>query len=676
MAHTQDNRHIAITTPLGKDVLLLKAFRGHEAVSQLFSYELELLSEVNPKIDFKAIVGKRVTITVKHSGGTRFIDGFVRRFSQGSGDAVFASYSAEIVPWLWMLTQTADCRIFQNKTVPDIIQAIFKDLGFTDFKISLVGSFSPREYCVQYRETDFNFVSRLMEQYGITYFFEHADGRHTLVLVNSPTAHPDAAPSAVRFHAPTGAIVAPDDVVSEFTKVQEIRPAKYALTDYNFETPSVSLDVSVSSVNAAPEASKFEIYDYPGEYLKKAEGDAVVKMRIEEEESQAVIVHGESGCRQFTAGSKFTLREHARADFNGPYVLTSVHHSASEQGYDSGGGDGDHSYSNTFTCIPADARFRPQRATPRPIVQGSQTAEVVGPAGEEIFTDKFGRVKVQFHWDREGTKNENSSCWIRVSHPWAGKLWGSVAIPRIGQEVIVDFLEGDPDQPIVTGRVYNGEQMPPYALPAGGMISGVKSNSTKGGGGYNEISLDDTKGTEKIVIHAQYDMATTIEHDETITVGNNRTESVGKDESISIGGNRTESVAKNETVDIGDNRSTSIGKNETVAVSGNRSESVSKDETIEIEGNRTEQVGKKEQVTVNDTRSHSVGKDDSLEVGKNLQISAGDSVTIKTGSASLTMKKDGTIALKGKDITIEATGKIAVKAAKDVTIKGQKILEN
>jgi len=301
-------------------------------------------------------------------------------------------------------------------------------------------------------------------------------------------------------------------------------------------------------------------------------------------------------------------------------------------------------------------------------VQGSQTAEVVGPKGEEIYTDKFGRVKVQFHWDREGKKNESSSCWVRASQPWAGQGWGSVSIPRIGQEVVVDFLEGDPDQPIILGRMYNGERMPPYALPAGGMVSGVKSNTTPGGGGNNEISLDDTKGKEKIVIHGQYDMDSKIEHDVTKQVGN--------DETITIGGNRTETVTKDESITIHGGRTEDVAKDETISITGNRTLTVSKSQSTDITENRTQSIGKSETVSVGDKRTQQVTKDDTLDVGKNLQITAGDSIIIKTGDASLTMKKDGTITLKGKDITVTGSGKITVKADGDVILKGSKISQN
>src|SRR5919198_2545377 len=472
MAYIQEKRFIAIDTPLGEDVLLLQGFTGSEGISRLFSFDLNLLAETS-SIAFNKIVGQRVTIRIDLADESkRYINGFISRFAQSGSDRRFTHYQAEMVPWLWFLTRTADCRIFQNMTVPDIITKIFKDLGFTDFKNMLEGTFEPREYCVQYRETDFNFVSRLMEQYGIFYFFEHEEKKHTLVLANSPNAHrPCPGQEKARCEQLVGA-VDEEDVVTSCSMEQELRPGKYALTDYNFETPSTSLAVNVASTVTVGGNGKYEVYDYPGEYLKKGQGERLVKLRMEEEEAPHVVASGAGTCRAFTPGYRFDLVGHYAPKMDKCYVLTDVQHVASlGDSYAEGrGGNGAASYSNHFTCIPYDVPYRSPRVTPRPIVQGPQTAIVVGPGGEEIHTDKYGRVKVQFHWDREGKRNENSSCWIRVSHPWAGKGWGAVAIPRIGQEVIVDFLEGDPDQPIITGRVYNAEQMPPFGFPAGAVV--------------------------------------------------------------------------------------------------------------------------------------------------------------------------------------------------------------
>ena len=605
---------MAVTTPLGKDVLLLRGFSGHEAMSRLFRFDLDLVSESAPAIHFDDIVGKTVTVSVKHAGGTRYFNGIVSRFSQRENEGSLACYHAEVVPAFWLLTRTADCRIFQRMTVPEIVAKIFNDLGLSNFRMQIQGAMERREFCVQYRETDFQFVSRLMEQYGIFYFFEHTYGKHAMVVANTPAAYQTCNPESVRFQS-TIAAPAPSGVVHGFEKLQEIRSGKWSMTDYNFEMPNVSLAVTAGSATGN---HALEVYDFPGEYAQRFDGEGLVKIRLEEEETFRQVARGASGCPQLVAGARFKISGNSRPDLDGAYVLTSVTHHATEPGYGSAGGG--FSYENSFSSIPSAVPFRPPRTTRRPVVQGSQTAEVVGVGGEELHTDKFGRVKVQFHWDREGRRDDNSSCWIRVSHPWAGAQWGTMSIPRIGQEVVVSFLDGDPDRPIITGSVYNAEQMPPYPLPAGAVVSGTKSNSTKGGGGFNEMSLDDTAGKERITVHAQRDMH------------------------VTIGLDSAESVGNNQTVTVGSARSNAVGANETLTVGANRT------------------------VTV--------GRDDALEVGRHLVITAADSVTIKTGSASLTLKKDGTITLKGKDIAISGSGAINVRADGDVVIRGSKVVTN
>jgi type VI secretion system secreted protein VgrG len=689
--------------------MLLQGLTGHEGISQLFSFDLDLLSE-DSSISFNQIVGQKVTLTITLAdGGNRHINGFVSRFAQSGGDERFTHYRAEVVPWLWFLTRTTDCRIFQRMTIPDIITKIFRDLGFTDFKNMLQGSFEPRDYCVQYRETDLNFVSRLMEEYGILYYFEHEEDKHTLVLANSPSAHkPCPEQPEARCNFAPGALL-DEDTITGWQMEQELRPGKYALTDYNFETPSTSLAVNVATTVNGGSNGKYEIYDFPGEYLKKAQGEQLVKIRMEEEEAPHTVVSGASTCRAFTPGYRFDLTGHYSQQMERSYVLTEVQHVASVgESYSEAGADVDQSYSNHFTCIPHDVPFRPSRVTPKPTVQGPQTAIVVGRSGEEIYTDKYGRVKVQFHWDREGKRDENSSCWVRVSHPWAGKGWGAVAIPRIGQEVIVDFLEGDPDQPIITGRVYNAEQMPPYGLPAGGVVSGLKSNSTKGGGGYNELIMDDTKGNELIRVHGQYDMDSTIEHDlrehvlhdrsrdvtnnETFMIGNDQTETIGGNQTLSVAKNRTRTVTQNEIVTVALTRTHSVGVNEminvgaaqevnvggaqTVTVGLERAVTVGLSQHVTIGNDLSESIGDNHQENVGDSRTTSVGKDDALKVGKSIIIEAGDQIVIKTGQASILMKKDGEIQIKGKNINIIGSGKINIKASADVSIKGSTVKNN
>jgi len=628
MSYTQTNRRIAISTPLGKDTLLLRGFSGTEAISQLFHFDLDLLSE-NDSINFQALVGKNVTLRIFDAeGAERHWNGFISRLSQGSQDRRLTAYRAQMVPWLWFLTRTADCRIFQNKTVPDIIQKIFSDLKFQDFELRLYGSFAPREYCVQYRETDFNFVSRLMEEEGIYYYFKHEDSKHVLVLANDPAAHePCPSQKTARYDFRGGAVIY-EDVVTGWHHQEEFRTGAWAQTDYNFETPSTSLAVTVNGKNP------YEIYEYPGEYGARGEGDRLARIRLQEQTTPGVVSQGSSGCRHFTSGFKFTLEDHYRSDLNKAYLLTAVRHVATQTDYQVGGSSSEElTYRNTFECIPFSAPFCPQRVTPQPFVQGCQTAVVVGPAGEEIYTDKYGRVKVQFHWDREGKKNENSSCWVRVSHPWAGQGWGAISIPRIGQEVIVDFLEGNPDMPIIVGRVYNAEQMPPFGMPSGAVVSGIKSNSTKGGGGYNEISLNDTKGTELINIHAQYDQQKKVEHDERVNIGNDRTEEVGRDEKITIDRDRTEEVKHDESIKIGNDKAEIVIRDRSLQVERDKNERVLRHKKVHIVGNHSENVDGAMSVVIGKTLSESVLINYAETVGGAMEVTVGGILALSAGGA-------------------------------------------
>jgi type VI secretion system secreted protein VgrG len=496
---------------------------------------------------------------------------------------------------------------------------------------------------------------------------------------------------------------------------QVLQPGKYALTDYNFIDPGTDLLVDAATTVTVGNNADLEIYDYPGVYVnlggendgKLGPGDTRVQVRCEEGDCQAVIHQGDGCCRAFGTGYTFDLEGHNRADLNTTYLLTEIDHFLVQRGNLVSGADVTAEYSNSFECIAQAVPFRPERLTEKPRVRGPQTAVVTGPSGEEIYTDKYGRVKVEFHWDRESQGDENSSCWIRVAQNLAGKEWGMIFHPRIGQEVVVDFLEGDPDRPLITGRVYNARQPIPYSAPT---QSGIKTRSSKEGSpdNFNEIRFEDLKGSEELYIHA--------EKNETIVVEADKSESVGNNESVSIGNDRTESVGNDETVTIGNNESRTIGTNRTVAVGA--------DEGLTVGANRTRQVGGSESVTVGVTRTHtvavneaisvgaaqeitvgavravtvganqdlnvganlsetvggdhavSVGKDEKITVGEKLSIVAGDEVTIATGKAKIVMKKDGTINIEGKDITLKGSGKITVKASKNVIIKGKKILQN
>ena len=632
MAYTQENRRIGIGTALGPDVLLLSSFRGDEGISRLFRYDLELLS-VDESVDFDALIGKNVTFwIVLADGSARYINGQISRFSQGARDPNFTSYHAEVVPWLWFLTRTADCRIFQNKKTPDIIQQIFNEFGFKDYALRLYGSFAEREYCVQYRETSFNFISRLMEEEGIFYFFEHENGKHTLVLANSPTENkPCPQQPNVRFDKSAGAWQQ-DDVILEWRLQQELRPGKYALTDYDFENPLTDLSVNVSGKGA------YELYDYPGEYVKRGDGDTRVRIRLQEAETPYVVGYGSSDCRDFISGYTFNMTDHYRDSQNQSYVLTAVHHVANQGADFVSGSDDDFHYRNTFECIPASTPFRPSRLTPEPVIQGAQTAVVVGPSGEEIFTDKYGRVKVQFHWDREGKLDENSSCWIRVAQLWAGKKWGAMYIPRIGQEVIVDFLEGDPDKPIITGRVYNAEQMPPYDLPAEKTKSAVKSYSSQGGGGFNEIRFEDKKGDEQVFVHGEKDLE--------IRVKNDRKEWIGEDRHLIVVRDKLEQIQRDDHHDVTRDRIENVGRDHHVQVVGKEAIKVQGSHSFTVQGDVIEQF----------QGNHSSQVTQALYIkGMNVVIEAATDLTIKVGGNFIDINSGG-VFITGTMVMINSGG--------------------
>ncbi len=551
MARTQLHRHIGIGTPLGEDVLLLRSLSYSEALGSLFEMQLELLSE-EKAIKFEDIVGKNVTARLSlPDGKVRYFNGYVSRFYQAGQERRLANYIATVVPWLWFLTQTSDCRIFQEKTVPDIIKEVLGDYGFTaDLDDRLSGNYRKWEYCVQYRETAFNFVSRLMQQEGIYYFFEHEDGKHTLVLVDSPAAHlPYSGYGEVPFYPPTDQL-REEEHIFDWRIEQKIHPGAYTHTDFDFKKPRKPLVASRESDR--PNADlKYEIFDFPGEYVEFSDGDAYARTRIEEIQADYEVVHGEATARGLSAGFTFSVKNTPRKDQEGTYLITRASLFASTDAYDSGDSGAGDAFGCSFTAIDSEVAYRSKRTAPEPRIRGPQTAIVVGSKGKEIYPDEYGRVKVQFHWDRRSKADENSSCWIRVAQVWAGKEWGAIHIPRVGQEVIVEFLEGDPDRPIITGRVYNGQAMPPYGLPGNKTVSTVKSNSSKGGGGCNEIRFEDKKGKEQVLIHAERNEDICVKGDAKETIGGDRHlivkgdqfEQVDGDKHLTVKGDQNEKVA-------------------------------------------------------------------------------------------------------------------------------------
>lgn len=505
MPATQANRELEFYSPLGSDILLLHHFKVEEKLGRLFKCEVTLRSKAED-IDFESLLGENVTIRLNVSRAEeRYFNGFITDFTQGKNKEGFATYFATVSPWLWFLKRTNDCRIFQEQSAVDIIESVFRDNGYTEFELRLDNTYRLREYTVQYRESDFNFVSRLMEEEGIYYYFEHHKDFHKLIICDSYSSHETitAYEDGIAFHPPDSTTIRHEDIITHWKHKRTIKSGSVVLDDYNFKEPRAFIRNDYSSPEDHAK-SKEEVYDYPGKYQSFDEGKHYAKIRQEEMHSKYAVIKGKSNAREFGAGGLMSMMKYPREDQNIEYLITNVIHEANQDAFGStqGGGSG-FIYKNKFQVIKATTPFRSKRTSKASIVEGPQSARVVGPKGEEIHCDKYGRVKVQFPWDRYGKADENSSCWIRVSQNWAGRKWGTIHIPRIGQEVVVDFLEGNPDKPIITGRVYNADLMPPYELPSKKNVSGVKTRSTKGGGGFNEITMDDTKDEEQIFIHAQ-----------------------------------------------------------------------------------------------------------------------------------------------------------------------------
>lgn len=676
---TQDNRRFAVTAPNGEqNLLLMREMTVHEAISGLFRIQLSCLSET-ADIQFADMIGGPISIrmTLPEGGdaGERHFHGVVSRFSQGPPHGRFVTYHAEVVPWLWFLTRASDCRIFQNMSVPDIIKQVFDDLGMTDYKLDLKGKYDAREYVVQYRETHFAFVCRLMEEAGIGFYHQHDEKNHTLVLFDDPSTHPYVVQGKEATCASLVDGDGPPGDVLDWVVEQVLPSGKFATGDFNMRDPGMSLLADTKSHIDIGGNDRFELYDYPGEYESLDVGQSVVKLRMEAEEAASYAISGHSSRGDFMCGAKFDLKGHYRSDFDKTYVITSVVHQAS-QGY--GADDAGLSYSNTFTCIPYDVPFRPLLRTPKPLISGAQTATVVGASGEEIDVDEYGRVVVKFHWDRAEKRDETSSCRVRVSQAWAGKQWGAVFHPRIGQEVIVEFLEGDPDRPIITGRVYNGEQKIPFDLPAEKTQSGIQSRSTKSGGNdnFNQIRFEDKKGSEVLSIQAEKDLSRLVKndhtdeigHDSKETVGNDRTTAVGHDSTLTVGNNQMETVDKDKTITVDGQHKETIGKSETLHVKADRQRTVDGEEIITVEKDQEIAVKGARKVTIQKDSTHDVAKSATYKAGGQIVIDGGDEVMIQSGKARIQLKKNGDIVISGKKIQIDATG--------DIVMKGQKIKQN
>ncbi|NNF00656.1 MAG: type VI secretion system tip protein VgrG [Pyrinomonadaceae bacterium] len=650
MATTQENRSLSIATPLGKDFLLLNEFFATEGISELFSCEVELLHEEDEAghkptdIDVTSILGQAVTISITQSDGTsRTLSGIVNSFSRGNRTTRFSCYHATIVPHVWLLTQISQSRIFQQKSVPDILNEVFKGFEVT---YEIRGEFERRNYCVQYQETDFDFASRLMEEEGIYYYFVHADGSHKMIIANTPQSHKDV---PVKSEIDYSVEVSDEEgfvgSIRDLWVDCRLQTGKYTLWDYTFQLPTNKLSVEQPSFFKVGENRKLENYEYPAGYARKYDGidraggevpddlqkvfkdnQRTVENRMKALDSQYKTLSGSSDCASLTAGHKYSLLKHPNPEMNAQYLVTTIDYKAKQSpDYISDEDQGD-TYSSSFTCIPYGAGapdYCPPRKTQKPIVYGTQTALVVGPGGEEIFTDKFGRVKVLFRWDRHGQANEGSSCWIRVAQSWAGNRWGMMFIPRVGMEVIVSFEEGDPDRPIIAGCVYNPETMPPYELPDEKTKAMIKSDSSKGGKGFNEIRFEDEKGSEQVFIHGEKNLDTRVKNDSLSFIG--------KDRHLTIENNQHEKVKRDKHIDVG----------------GDRNEKVTGSVSLKVDSDVQEKVGQK------------YGLDAGMEVhiksGMNLVVESGTNLTLKVGGNFVNINPGG-VFIKGTMVMINSGG--------------------
>ncbi len=649
-------RVVRAHTPLGEDQLKFRSMHGSEGLSQLFEFEVDLLSP-SASIDLKSVLGKPLTLEILTAGTQpRFLNGQVVRFSMigREGDTSrHTVYRATVRPWLWYLTRSSDNKIFQNKSVVEILEEVFGDYGFA-FEKKLSGSYRQWEYCVQYNESDFAFVSRLMELEGIYYYFRHEKNQHTLVLADDAGAH-EAMPGYETIdHFAADRDISEDlEVIRDWQPSEEVRSGRYTVDDFNFTTPKGDL-VNARSQPRGHDNADYERYEWLGDYPQAGDGEHYARVRLEESQALAQRSVGRATVRGLAPGGTFTMRNAPRSDDNREYLVVAVDYALREGGYASGAAPGEYNFD--FVVQPSAQAFRAQRHTPVPRTSGPQTATVVGPEGEEIWTDQYGRVKVQFHWDRYGQRNENSSRFVRVSHLWAGERFGGVFTPRIGQEVVVDFIGGRADRPVIVGRVYNADQMPPFSLPGEATKSGIVTRSSKGGSSANANAFvfEDQMGAEQILLHAERNLDVEVEGDETHTTEKTRTTLIKGHESATYeaGEERHITGGAEETIDGGEERT----------VTGGAKETVKGGETRTIKGGATETISGGEKRTVNDGIRERVNGCVNLTVnGTVVRLVSGADIRITGGGRIEVVNAIDAKVVLGPDITV-VDGPKSVKA--------------
>ncbi len=612
-------------------------FNATESISLPFQLDVKMTSKED--IPLGDGLDRPALLTVSKSRSSRYFHGIINRFvyAEKSPDGIV--YRARMVPSLWLLSLTQDCRIFQNKSVVDIVQSVLSEHGLSQsVAFRLRRTYPPIDFCAQFQESDFEFISRLLEQEGIFYFFEHSRTRHSLILADDRSSYLSYQDNASVIYTPEANEAEGQNGIEEFLVTQDMYSGKVTLRDYDFQAPKKNLTYQAQ----AGANQNYEIYHYPGRY-QDGYGRTLAQLRLQEMTTFKEMAVGRGSYHRFTPGKWFRLTRHEQRKFNRQFLLTDITHSGYQHQATRRTEDETRQpfYFNDFVAIPTSVRFTPSRTTPQPRINGPQSAVVTGPPGEEIYTDEHGRVKIQFHWDRNGRNDEKSSGWVRVSHSWAGTGYGTMFLPRVGEEVIVEFLNGDLRQPVIVGRLYNGRNKPPHPLPGNKTISTIKATSSKGGGGSNELRFEDKKGAEEIYLHARKDL--------TIAIENDKAETIGTGELKKVGINRTTMVGRDLKETIAGSKQISVGVNQSESIAGRVSVSAGKDWNRSIGGSLTESVGKSFKLNAN-----------------KITFSAKDEINLKTGKASIVLDKSGDIRIKGKSIMITGSG--------DVVIKGKKVL--
>ncbi|AGU52878.1 putative type VI secretion system protein, Vgr family [Variovorax paradoxus B4] len=713
----------------GEPALEPIAIEGDEGLSRLFHYTLTLATPEQPgynerqaaNVAIKQLVGEALTAHIVLDGRPgsgpqrRHLSGLVTRVRFLRLENRRALYEAVIEPWLTLGTRTSDYRIFQNQNVLDIVREVLGKYGLP-FDVRAVRSYPPREFQVQYGESDYDFVARLLHEWGLYFYFEHEESSHKLVIVDDMASHQPFAHAGyqrIPFHAAEATVR--EEHCDRFNACEALQSGRWVIGDFDFKRPKAELQ-QVSAMPRKTAQNTWERYGWPGDYVVESEGEQLVRTRMEETGSQGERAGGSGNLRAVVPGCLVTLERHPQNESNREYLVTDARLRLQDVG--------DASAQQEFECrvdfevIPTSKVFRASAPpVPRPRTTGPQTAIVTGPAGREIWTDEYGRVKLSFHWNRYCTKDENSSCWVRVSSPWAGTNFGGIQIPRIGQEVIVDFENGDPDRPIVTGRVYNADNMPPWTLPDNATQSGLLTRSSEGAtdANANALRFEDKKGQEQLWLHAERNQDIEVERDETHWVGNDRSKTIDHDETVHVKHDRTETVDHDETITVHNDRTETVDGNETITIHKNRTETVDLDETITVHKNRTETVDLNETIDIGDNRvvtiggnkaetvalakaetiglakaltiglgyqvsvgaamntsvalmqTEQVGQSKRVDVGQTLTLQAGDRIQLVCGKSSLVMTSDGMVTINGSSFDFSASGPVQV-SGKDIDL--------